>query len=68
MQYAKQGIGKAKLLYTLVKAAKAQLDGMVEDMIYPVIGEKNLDDLKTSMSAARSITHLSNSRVKRGCL
>jgi hypothetical protein len=68
LQYAKKVIGKAKLLYTHTRAAKTPPDGMVKDVIYPVIGEKNLDDLKTSTSAATSITQLSNSDVQRGCL
>jgi hypothetical protein len=68
MQYAKKVIGKAKLLYILTKAAKTPLDGVVKDVIYPVIGEKNLDDLKTSTSTTTSIAQLSNSRVQRGCL
>jgi hypothetical protein len=68
MRYAKKVIGKTKLLYTLAKAAKAQPNGVVKDVIYPVIGEKNFDDLKTSTSATTSIAQLSNSRVQRGCL
>jgi hypothetical protein len=68
MQYAKKVVGKAKLLYTHTRAANTPLHGMVKDVIYPVMGEKTLDDLKTSTSAATSFTQLSNSRVKRECL
>jgi hypothetical protein len=55
-------------LYTHTRLAKTSPNGVVKDVIYPIIGEKNLDNLKTSTSAPTSITQLSNSRVRRGRL
>ena len=40
-KYAKKIIGKAKLLYKLAKAAMGQPDGVVKEVIYPVVGEKD---------------------------
>ena len=40
MKYAKKVMGKTKLLYKLAKAAKAQPDGVVKDVIYPAVGEQ----------------------------
>ena len=45
MTYAKKVMGKTTLLYNLAKAAKAQPDGVVKDVIYPAVSEKTLDDL-----------------------
>jgi hypothetical protein len=52
MTYAKKVIGKTTLLYTLAKAAKAQPNGVVKDVIYSVFGEKTLDDLIHKAEAA----------------
>jgi TnpA family transposase len=52
MKYAKTVIGKTTLLYTLAKAAKAQPNGVVKDVIYPVVSEKTLDDLIHEAEAA----------------
>jgi Tn3 transposase DDE domain len=51
-KYAKKIIGKAKLLYKLAKAAKGQPDGVVRDVIYPVVSEKTLEDLICEAEAA----------------
>ena len=45
MAYAKRVMGKARLLYTLAKAARGQPDGVVKDVIYPAVGEATLDAL-----------------------
>ena len=37
MTYAKKVIGKTTLLDTLAKVAKAQPNGVVKDVIYPVV-------------------------------
>ena len=52
LKYAKKVIGKAKLLYKLAKAAKGQPDGIVKEVIYPVVGEKTLDELIREVEAA----------------
>jgi TnpA family transposase len=51
-KYAKKIVGKAKLLYKLAKAAKGQPDGVVRDVIYPVVSEKTLEDLICEAEAA----------------
>ena len=45
MKYAKKVMGKAKLLYKLAKAAKGQPDGLVRNVIYPIVSETTLEDL-----------------------
>ena len=45
LKQAKKVLGKAKLLYKVAKAAKAQPDGVVKDVIYPVVSEQTLEDL-----------------------
>ena len=42
MKYAKKVMGKAKLLYKLAKAAKGQPDGLVRNVIYPIVSETTL--------------------------
>jgi hypothetical protein len=49
---AKEVVGKARLLYKLAKAAKAQPDGIVRDVIYPAVGEKTLEELIQEVEAA----------------
>jgi hypothetical protein len=56
-KYAKKIIGKAKLLYKLAKAATGQPDGVVRDVIYPVVGEKTLEDLICEAEAADKHEH-----------
>src|SRR5258707_11951839 len=51
-RYAKKIISRAKLLYKLAKAAKGQPDGVVRDVIYPVVSEKTLEDLICEAEAA----------------
>jgi len=57
MKYAKKVIGKATLLYKLAKAAKGQPDGVVKDVIYPVVGEHTLDALIHEAEAAEKQEH-----------
>ena len=57
MKYAKKVMGKAKLLYELAKAAKAQPDGIVKDVIYPAVGEKTLEELIRELEAAEKHEH-----------
>lgn len=45
MKYVKRVIGKAKLLYKLAKAATGQPEGMVKEVIYPVVSEEMLEDV-----------------------
>ena len=52
LKYAKKVVGKARLLYKLAKAAKGQPDGLVKDVIYPAVGEKNLEELIQEVEAA----------------
>jgi hypothetical protein len=52
MKHARKVVGKAGLLYKLAKAAKGEPDGAVKDVIYPVIGEKTLEDLIREAEAA----------------
>ena len=52
LKYAKKVVGKARLLYKLAKAAKAQPDGIVRDVIYPAVGEKTLEELIQEVEAA----------------
>ena len=56
-KYAKKIIGKAKLLYKLAKAAMGQPDGVVKEVIYPVVGEKTLEDLICEAEAAEKHEH-----------
>ncbi|MDP9313348.1 MAG: Tn3 family transposase [Chloroflexota bacterium] len=44
-QYAKRVVGKTKLLYKLAKAATERPEGIVKDVIFPVVGEQTLDDV-----------------------
>ena len=55
--YAKKIIGKAKLLYKLARAAMGQPDGVVRDVIYPVVGGKTLEDLIREAEAAEKHEH-----------
>lgn len=57
MKYAKQVIGKAKLLYKLAKAAKGQPDGVVRDVIYPAVDEKTLEDVIREAETATKYEH-----------
>ena len=57
MKYATKVLGKARLLYQLAKAAKGQPDGMVRDVIYPVVGEKTLEDIIHEAEAAENYEH-----------
>lgn len=38
-------MGKAKLLYKLAKAVTAQLEGVVREVVYPVVSEETLEDV-----------------------
>jgi hypothetical protein len=42
LKYAKKVVGKARLLYKLAKAAKAQPDGIVRDVICPAVAARRL--------------------------
>ncbi len=44
-QYAKRVVGKTKLLYKLAKAATERPEGIVKEVIFPVVGEQTLDDV-----------------------
>jgi hypothetical protein len=57
MKYAKKVLGKAKLLYKLARAAKGQPDGVVRDVIYPVVGEETLEDLIREAEADEKHEH-----------
>jgi TnpA family transposase len=57
MKYATKVLGKARLLYQLAKAAKGQPDGVVRDVIYPVVGEKTLEDIIHEAEAAENYEH-----------
>ena len=61
MKYATRILGKARLLYQLAKAAKGQPDGVIRDVIYPVVGEQTLEDIICEAEAAENYEH----RVKR---
>jgi hypothetical protein len=45
MKYVKKVIGKAKLLYKLAKVVTAQPEGVVREVIYPVVSEETLEDV-----------------------
>src|SRR5208282_1490779 len=57
MKYVKKVIGKAGLLYKLAKAAKGQPEGVVRDVIYPVVGEKVLEDVIYEAEAGENQDH-----------
>jgi Domain of unknown function (DUF4158) len=57
MKYAKKALGKAKLLYKLARAAKGQPDGVVRDVIYPVVGEETLEYLIREAEADEKHEH-----------
>ena len=57
MKYATKVLGKTRLLYQLAKAAKGQPDGVVRDVIYPVVGEKTLEDIIHEAEAAENYEH-----------
>jgi hypothetical protein len=44
-KYVKKVMGKAKLLYRLAKAATGQPEGVVKEVIYPVVSEETLEDV-----------------------
>jgi hypothetical protein len=46
--------GKPGLLFLIADASLAHPDGVVRDVIYPVVGEQTLQDLKTEWSATGS--------------
>jgi TnpA family transposase len=56
-KYAKQVIGKAKLLYKLAKAAKGQPDGVVRAVIYPAVDEQTLEEIIQEAEAADQHEH-----------
>jgi hypothetical protein len=70
MKYAKKVLGKAKLLYKLARAAKGQPDGVVRDVIYPVVGEETLEDLIREAEADEKHEHqeISDARFLRPSL
>ena len=45
MKYVKKVMGKAKLLYKLAKAVTTQPEGVVREVIYPVVSEETLEDV-----------------------
>jgi TnpA family transposase len=45
--------GKAKLLFKLAKATVEQPDGIVKDVVYPVVGQKTLEELVAEFKAMR---------------
>ena len=45
MKYVKKVMGKAKLLYKLAKAVTAEPEGVVREVIYPVVSEETLEDV-----------------------
>jgi len=57
MKYAKKVMGKAKLLYKVAKAAKGQPDGLVRNVIYPVVSETTLEDLIREAEAGENHEH-----------
>jgi hypothetical protein len=57
MKYVKKVMGNAKLLYKLAKAAKGQPDGLVRNVIYPVVSETTLDDLIREAEAGENHEH-----------
>jgi TnpA family transposase len=57
MKYATKVLGKARLLYQVAKAARGQPDGVVRDVIYPVVGEKTLEDIIHEAEAAENYEH-----------
>ena len=50
-------MGKARLLYKLAKAAKGQPDGVVRNVIYPVVSQATLDDLIREAEAGENHEH-----------
>ena len=57
MKYAKKVMGKAKLLYKLAKAAKGQPDGLVRNVIYPIVSETTLEDLIREIETGENHEH-----------
>ena len=57
MKYVKKVMGKAKLLYKLAKAAKGHPDGLVRNVIYPVVSETTLDDLIREAESGENHEH-----------
>ncbi len=57
MKDAKKVMGKAKLLDKLAKAAKGHPDGLVRNVIYPVVSETTLDDLIREAESGENHEH-----------
>lgn len=57
LKYARRVVGKTKLLYKLAKAAKQQPDGVVKEVIFPIVGEQVLDDVIREAEATESYEH-----------
>jgi TnpA family transposase len=45
MKYAKKVMGKARLLYKLAKAATGQPEGVIREVIFPVVSQETLEDV-----------------------
>ena len=45
IKYVKTVMGKAKLLYKVAKVVTAQPEGVVREVIYPVVSEETLEDV-----------------------
>ena len=45
LKHLRKVAGKTKLLYKLAKAAKQHPNGIVQDVVYPAVGQQTIDDL-----------------------
>lgn len=45
LQHLRKVAGKTKLLYTLAKVCQQHPNGVVQEVIYPVVGQQTIDDL-----------------------
>lgn len=54
LKYAKRVVGKTTLLYKLAKAATQQPDGVIKEVIFPIVGKQVLDDVIREAEADES--------------
>src|SRR5262245_20512808 len=53
LQHLRKVAGKTKLLYTLAKVCQQHPNGVVKDVIYPVVGQQTIDNLVQEAEAER---------------
>jgi hypothetical protein len=53
LQRLRKVAGKTKLLYTLAKVCQQHPDGVLKDLVYPVVGQQTIDDFVQEAGAER---------------